>query len=527
VPGQIACLLVIALGPLAHAHPVGARYASNLSAIPIYAATGQGYVYGSYDKGRTWQERDSFGVRYAFNFLGPFAVAPSRPTTVYFVGGVTNPVVLRSYDSGATWTAADQGPDEATSIAVDPRSPTTVFAAGNGLFRSTDGAGSWTRLPAPGTPDLVALAFQHPATLLVADNSGPVSGAFRSTDSGAHWTPVGLAGIHVNQLVFSYGTPSIAYAATTTGLYRSTDNGHMWSQPASLPSNTRFTLVVTNPRDTHEVVAYTYFSTDATAASSPGYDTIYHSMDGGSTWLPLKAGLSRLKALVFDPSAPDTLIGAGRSLATATLSGTPIQVADLPTSDPVALGTGRQPLPTDPQPAPSDASARYFSQTCHTLSGAFLRFWSTQGGVSSFGLPISEQFTEGGQTVQYLERAAFVLHGATINLLPLGRVVTTGRTFPAAALPVPRSGTRYFPATQHTVSGRFLEYWLAHNGATLLGAPISEAMREANSDGTGKLYLLQYFENGRLEFHPEIATVALHVQGGQVGREALQLRGWL
>lgn len=54
----------------------------------------------------------------------------------------------------------------------------------------------------------------------------------------------------------------------------------------------------------------------------------------------------------------------------------------------------------------------------------------------------------------------------------------------------------YFPQTGHHVEGGFLTYWRAHNGATLLGNPLTEQVREQG-------LTVQWFELGRLEFHPD------------------------
>jgi subtilisin family serine protease len=61
-------------------------------------------------------------------------------------------------------------------------------------------------------------------------------------------------------------------------------------------------------------------------------------------------------------------------------------------------------------PTPSSADARYFPATGHTLSGDFLTYWESHGGLAIFGYPISEPLTEDGRTVQYFERNRFELH---------------------------------------------------------------------------------------------------------------------
>ena len=52
----------------------------------------------------------------------------------------------------------------------------------------------------------------------------------------------------------------------------------------------------------------------------------------------------------------------------------------------------------------------YFSETGHTLTGAFYDYWQVSGGLAIFGYPISEPLQEGGYLVQYFQRNRFELH---------------------------------------------------------------------------------------------------------------------
>ncbi len=58
-------------------------------------------------------------------------------------------------------------------------------------------------------------------------------------------------------------------------------------------------------------------------------------------------------------------------------------------------------------------------------------------------------------------------------------------------------------------------------------SPQSASRCEQNGDGTGRTYQVQYFENARTEYHPELAGTRYEVELGLVGKEALQRRGWL
>ena len=51
------------------------------------------------------------------------------------------------------------------------------------------------------------------------------------------------------------------------------------------------------------------------------------------------------------------------------------------------------------------ANRRCFAETGHSLSAGFLGYWQSNDGLTRFGLPVSEEFSENGRVVQYFERA--------------------------------------------------------------------------------------------------------------------------
>jgi type VII secretion-associated serine protease mycosin len=68
------------------------------------------------------------------------------------------------------------------------------------------------------------------------------------------------------------------------------------------------------------------------------------------------------------------------------------------------------------QPFQSDLNRIYFAETRHSLSGPFLKYWRTHGGLPIFGYPISEELVERNSAdgkeyiVQYFERNRFEYH---------------------------------------------------------------------------------------------------------------------
>jgi len=69
---------------------------------------------------------------------------------------------------------------------------------------------------------------------------------------------------------------------------------------------------------------------------------------------------------------------------------------------------------------------------------------------------------------------------------------------PATPPPQNYSGSRTFPATGFTVENEFLHFFEKYGGEESLGPPISAEMEDGG-------WRVQYFEKGRLEYHPENA----------------------
>lgn len=151
----------------------------------------------------------------------------------------------------------------------------------------------------------------------------------------------------------------------------------------------------------------------------------------------------------------------------------------------------------------------YIPETGHTLRGAFLHFWRSNGGplgnIYTFGYPITEEYRDpvSGRLVQYFERARFewVEPLNVVQLGDLGREITAGRTYPTVAPIRETAQRRYIPQTQHIIQYGFKEIWETHGAERIFGWPISEEIQEVASDG--KVRTVQYFTKARFEFWPE------------------------
>jgi lipoprotein-anchoring transpeptidase ErfK/SrfK len=179
----------------------------------------------------------------------------------------------------------------------------------------------------------------------------------------------------------------------------------------------------------------------------------------------------------------------------------------------------------------------YFDQTGHHLQGDFLTAWQANGGLRTFGYPISDEIWEDGRLVQYFERARFEHwpeHDGTkyvVQASLLGHWVTEGRHGEEPFLPLPDDtdyGTdrqrTFFKATHHSLAYGFKKYWEENGGLYVFGYPISEEFPELNRD-TGQVHTVQYFERGRFEWHPEHRGTPYEVLLGRLGAEYADARG--
>ncbi len=168
----------------------------------------------------------------------------------------------------------------------------------------------------------------------------------------------------------------------------------------------------------------------------------------------------------------------------------------------------------------SPASAgRFYPQTGYTLADQFLNFFDANGGLLVFGLPLTEPYNLDGKLIQYTERARLEWDPRTARtaVADLGLELLDGRRFPPVSA-APAGDRLYFPETGHTLANGFLAFWQMHNGREVLGLPLSEEFQE---DGL----TVQYFQKGRLEYHPDLAGTGWEVQMTDLGRRILQRAG--
>ncbi len=168
----------------------------------------------------------------------------------------------------------------------------------------------------------------------------------------------------------------------------------------------------------------------------------------------------------------------------------------------------------------------YFPTTGHNVDGRFMSAWQANGGLMTYGYPLSEPLTESGLTVQYFERARLEWHPESagtkwqVQATLLGNWLTEGRRGEA---PFQRLVAKtdahctYYAETGHRLCFGFKSYWQQHGGLYVFGYPISEEFTENG-------HTVQYFERARFEWHPEYRGTPYEVLLGRLGAQLASAR---
>lgn len=285
------------VGALAIA-PDGTLYAGTGEAGPgggssTYGGTG---VYRSKDGGQTWQ---SIGLAET-NRIGRIVVDPQNPQRIFVAG--TGPLYTRgggrglylSTDGGDSWTKVLSGDNDTTGaadVAIDPRDSKIVYAAmwdnfrewdrrsyeglGSGLYKSVDGGKTWARTGIPffgPRPDLGRI------------------GVAVAPDGTVYGNVTGASGLY-------------------NGFYMSKDGGLTWStgQPPANPQDSFYVYgwwfgrIYVDPKDPRHVYQAAL--------------VLQESTDGGQSWHNAPGGCSNIctgghadqHAMTWDPKVPGRL----------------------------------------------------------------------------------------------------------------------------------------------------------------------------------------------------------------------------
>jgi photosystem II stability/assembly factor-like uncharacterized protein len=252
-------------------------------------STGDG-VYKSTDAGKSWTH---LGLRDTQQ-IGQVAVDPTNPNIV-FIAAEGHPYgpneergLYKSTDGGATFKRVlfVNNRTGASEVQIDPQHPNIVFAGmwqrqegpwengswegpDGGLFRSTDGGDTWTKLTGGGLPDGITqvnltISPTNSKRIYLEAATGRRVGLYRSDDGGATWVHAPdndtrpeerIGGGDLPVPVVDPKDPDTLYVASVV-TWKSTDAGKSWTGFRGSPGGDDYQGVYINPNDT-KIVALT------------------------------------------------------------------------------------------------------------------------------------------------------------------------------------------------------------------------------------------------------------------------------
>ncbi|MBM4060594.1 MAG: glycosyl hydrolase [Planctomycetes bacterium] len=288
----------------------------------------------------------------------------------YWFGG-TGGGVWQSTDGGQTWHNRSDGTFGGSigAVAVAPSDPRVVYvgtgektwrgnvSSGDGLWKSTDGGGSWEFCGLPDSrhvsrvrihprdPDLVYVA-------VMGHVSGPNEerGVFRSKDGGKHWERVLFVDEHAGavDLCLLPDDPNTLYATTWrairrpwtfesggegSGLWKSTDGGDTWAPLHGKPGMPGGVLGISGIAAAPSRPQRVYALIEAEQGG------LFCSDDGGATWTKhndersLRQRAWYYTRLYVDPKDGDTVYVLNVSFHKSTDGGRTFTTIPVPHGD--------------------------------------------------------------------------------------------------------------------------------------------------------------------------------------------------
>lgn len=300
---------------------IGAIAVAESNPETIYVASGEGLarpdlstgdgVYKSTDAGKSWThlvENDA-GLHKGQQ-IGQIAIDPKDANRV-FVAVTGHPYgpneergVYRTTDGGKSFKKVLYVNERTggSEVQIDPQHPNVVYAgmwqrqegpwengswsgADGGLFRSTDGGDTWTKLTGHGLPEdivqvnlTIAPSDSKRIYAEIASLKSPV-GLYRSDDAGQSWVHAPDSDTRPEERIGGGDLPvpkadpkdpnTIYVASIVT--WKSTDAGKTWTALRGAPGGDDYQNVFVNPNDT-KIVAL---------ASDQG---VIITVNGGRTW---------------------------------------------------------------------------------------------------------------------------------------------------------------------------------------------------------------------------------------------------
>lgn len=263
-------------------------------------------IFKSTNAGATWVQvaNVTYGSRFS-----QLAIDPSNTNIVYAAGSSG---VFKTTDAGASWFSTSSGTN-ANCVFIDPSNTQVVYITTGGtsaglIKKSTNGGSTWVTLTngLPSGMGRVQLAMAQSNTSIlyasVAQSGGALLGLYRTTDGGGTWTLqasspnyLGSQGWYDNVVVVHPSNPNYVIVGGID-IYASTDGG------VTLVSKTQWAATNSGVFSHADIHTLRYNGSVLYCGSDGG---VYKSPDNANSWSDLNHTLSTLQYQSADYDVTD------------------------------------------------------------------------------------------------------------------------------------------------------------------------------------------------------------------------------
>jgi photosystem II stability/assembly factor-like uncharacterized protein len=183
---------------------------------------GEGVVFSTKDKGKTWQGNETVPDLYT-----GYALTATR-----LIGGGKKGQVMLSVDGGFTWsstTLASAGQIERI-VFLDQNNGWLAGAHGT-VARTTDAGTTWIPAGPNATTDFYTVAAVSPEVVWIAGNGGEI---YHTTDAGASWTKQ-ISQTTTQLFSACFTSPTTGWIGGQMVILGTTDGGTTWAQSSLVP----------------------------------------------------------------------------------------------------------------------------------------------------------------------------------------------------------------------------------------------------------------------------------------------------
>jgi photosystem II stability/assembly factor-like uncharacterized protein len=262
----------------------------------LYLGTSGGEVYVSNDGAKSWQNPRG-GIPFPGYVVDNLVLDRKGRLWAACWGAWGGGVVAVSEDGGKNWTRRDAGLEDFSvrAIAIDPHDADFVLIGGlTGVYRSTDGGGSWEQISDQINVESLALDPRTHDRIYV----GTWRQGTRSDDGGKTWKLINN-GMVLDTDMFSITidryNPDKVWVSTCGWVYNTPNRGENWTRYRDGFNNRRIHDIELDPCDPDSIFA----------GSVAG---LYRSHDGGKTWYTISDESLVVNTIALHPQRPGRVI---------------------------------------------------------------------------------------------------------------------------------------------------------------------------------------------------------------------------